>query len=189
MPWPKGRPNNELKKWTKEQEDYVDANYDGNGSTLSNVLPFSASAIRNKAKRLGTKNTKHFHNVVKTEMPNLSQYELGYIAGFVDGEGSITHSSTASSTVQHRIQIGNSDAEVISWIHITLRVGVIRVNKARKLQHLDSYVLNIERQGDVWGFLEMIYPYLKTKRSKSLLVLRELEQRHIKPNSLMISGG
>lgn len=176
-------------KWNSELEDFVKENYNINGSSLENVIPFTGSAIRNKAKRLGIRNKGHFHNVVKTKMPALSQVDMGYIAGFMDGEGSITYSMSAFTRTQHRIQIGNSNPEVISWIHGILGIGVIRVNKARKNQHLDSYVLNLERQGDVWGFLVMIYPYLRIKQLKAISVIEELEHRYMNSNSSMISGG
>jgi len=179
-----------LRKWSEWQEDYVRQNYDGNGSGLSNVLPFSASAVRNKAKRLGVENNHHFHHVTKTELPKLSEFELGYISGFVDGEGSITYSSKASSRIQYRIQIVNSDQNVITWLHELLCIGRIRINQPRKSQHLISYNLTIERQGDVWAFLRMMLPYLKVKNAKAKQVLDDLEQKYDNnKKSAMISGG
>jgi len=189
MPWPKGQPTEHLRVWSKEQEEQIRQKYDGNGSNLSNVLPFSASAIRNKAKRLGITNNSHFHHVTKTELPKLSEFELGYVAGFMDGEGSITYSSNASTKIQYRIQIANSDQDVILWLRQILGIGRLRIQKARKHQHLDSYVLNIERQGDVWGLLDLVIPYLKIKKQKAIGVLDILEQRYKDEKSVMISGG
>ena len=180
MPWPKGQPTEHLRVWDKEQEEYVRQNYDGEGSKLSNVLPFSANAIRNKAMKLGVVNYQHFHHVTKTEMPKLSEFELGYVAAFLDGEGSITHSETATTKRAHRINIANSNQEVIFWLRDLLCIGKIRIQKPRKRQHLYSYVLNIERQGDVWGFLEMIAPYLKIKQFKAIQVLTLLKERYEK---------
>ncbi len=167
-------------KWNEEQEIFVCENYNGNGSKLAEVLPFSASAIRNKAKRLGVQNNKHFHHVTKTELPKLSEFDLGYVAAFLDGEGSITHSETATTNRSHRINIANSNQEVIFWLRDLLRIGKIRIQKPRKRQHLYSYVLNIERQGDVWGFLEMISPYLKIKQFKANQVLALIKERYEK---------
>lgn len=176
-------------KWTEEQEEYVRHNYDGEGSRLNNVLPFTPSAIRNKAKRLGVQNNGHFHNIIKTELPKLSDFDLGYIAAFLDGEGSVTHSSSASTRIQFRVKIANSDQDVIVWLREILGIGRLRISKARKHQHLDSFIFIIERQGDVWGFLDMIIPYLKIKKQKSIKVLNELERRYKNKKSIMISGG
>ncbi len=180
MPWPKGQSTEHLRVWDKEQEEYVRQNYDGEGSKLSNVLPFSSSAIRNKAKRLGVINNQHFHNVIKTGFPKLTEFELGYVAAFLDGEGSITHSATATTKTSHRIQIANSNQEVIFWLRDLLRVGKVRIREPRKHQHLCSYIFYIERQGDVWGFLEMIAPYLKIKQFKANQVLTLLKERYEK---------
>ena len=164
------------KKWTKEQEEYVRQNYNGEGSKLSNVLPFSANGIRNKADRLGIRNNKHFHHVTKTEIPKLSEYELGYIAAFLDGEGSIYESMKG----QYKAQFANSDEMVIRWIHDILGIGKIRKYQPRGNQNLVSHVLCIERQGDVWGFLNMIIPYLKIKQFKANQVLKLLKEKHEK---------
>ena len=177
MPWPKGKPTEHLRIWTGEQEKAVIEQYDGNGSSLANVLPFSASAIRNKAKRLGVQNNAHHHHVIPTRLPKISKDDWNYIAGFVDGEGSITYSSTSSTRTQYRIQIANSDEMVIRWIHSKLEIGKVRINKPRKQQHLHSFILNIERQGDVWGFLVAIMPYLRVKKLKAEIVLKELINR------------
>lgn len=166
------------KKWDEEQEEIVRQNYDGNGSKLAKVLPFSASAIRNKAKRLGKFNSYHFHNVVKTELPKLSDFDIGYVAAFLDGEGSITHSSSASTKPQYRVKFANSNSEVILWIQQILTIGKVRVHQPRKSQHLASFDLTIERQGDVWAFLEFIIPYLKVKQNKAIHVLSELKGKY-----------
>ena len=171
-------------KWTKEQEEYVRQNYDGEGSNLNNVLPFTSSAIRNKAMRLGVINNQHFHHVIKTELPQLSEYELGYIAAFLDGEGSIYESMVG----QYKVQFANSDEMVIRWIHSVLGIGKVRKYQPRGNQNLASHVLCIERQGDVWGFLEMIVPYLKIKKQKAIDIFLIVESKHKKKSS-MISGG
>ncbi len=174
MAWPKGQPTEHLRVWNKEQEEYVRQNYDGKGSQLKKVLPFTASAIRNKAKRLGIVNNGHFHHVSKTMLPEISEMNLNYIAGFIDGEGSIYQ----STVYQYKVQVANSDEMVIRWTHSIIGIGKVRVYQPRGKQHLQSFVLCIERQGDVWAFLEMIIPYLRIKKQKAIETLDILESKY-----------
>lgn len=173
MPWPKGVPTEHLRAWTQEQEQYVMDNYDGNGSELAKVLPFSGSAIRNKAKRLGVSNTEHFHNVKMTPCNKITPEDAQYIAGFFDGEGSIFPHQK-----HYRCSVANSDRNVIEWIKQKIGFGKIRIFKARKHQHLDSHVLDIFRVGEVWGFLNEIEPYLKVKKQKAQTVLLWFEKNY-----------
>jgi len=173
-------------KWTKEQEEYVRQNYDGEGSKLSNVLPFSANAIRNKAKRLGVINNQHFHHVIKTELPKISIENLQYSAGFIDGEGSFYPNSR--KTIQYKCSVANSNIEVIKWLLNIFVIGKIRVYQPRGNQHLPSYVWVIERQGDLWGFTELIWPYLKVKQQDAKSIFDYLEIRH-RVKTLIKTGG
>lgn len=177
MPWPKGVSTEHLRVWTPEQEQYLKENYDGTGSALADVLPFTASGIRNKAKRLGVKNNGHFHNVEKTILPKLEERDLAYIAGFMDGEGCITHATRTQYAIQHRIQIANSDESVIHWINYTLGIGRVRKHQPKGDHYLMSHSYSISKQGDVWAFLEVIIPYLKVKQFKAIGVLEDIKRR------------
>jgi hypothetical protein len=173
MGWPKGVSTDHLRSWTEEQEQYVRDNYNGKGSDLAKVLPFSASSIRNKAKRLGVKNKGHFHNVVKTEMPKLSESDMQYLAGFFDGEGSFYRHQKG-----WRVSIGNSDKDVILWIAEAFKgYGKFDVFPPRKQQHLPSYTWRLNRQGDVWSFMEIMEPYLKIKNKIALFAIKEYEAK------------
>ena len=119
----------------------------------------------------------------KTVLPKLSDFDLGYIAAFLDGEGSITFSKKG----QYRVRFGNSNQETIFWLREILGIGKIRIFKARKKQHLDAFTFDIERQGDVWGFLELISSCLKIKQIKAYKVLDEIKQKYQK--TLMVLGG
>ena len=173
MPWPKGKPRDFARTWSKEQEQYVVDHYDGNGSELAKVLPFTGAAIRNKAKRLGVKNNGHFHNVKPIPCNELSLEDLYYIAGFFDGEGSIFRHQK-----HFRCSMANSDRDVIEWIHGKIGIGKTRVFKARKHQHLDSHVLDIFVVGEVWGFLLAMEPYLKIKKLKAQTAISQFESNY-----------
>ena len=185
MPWPKGKPTEHLREWTKEQEDFVRENYDGNGSKLAEVLPFSSAAIRNKAKRLGVVNHSHFHNFSETKLPELRPEELGYIAGFLDGEGSIFYNDRKQSAHQWKMNFCNTHKETIYWIHRKLGIGKIREYQPRLGQSRVVYLLDIIRQGDVLALLSMLYPYLHIKTQRAYEALYEIRNH----KKLMVSGG
>jgi hypothetical protein len=54
--------------------------------------------------------------------------------------------------------------------------------KPRKSHYLPSYTWIVERQGDLWAFSEMIYPFLKVKKKLCKEVLDYLTIRHEKSN-------
>jgi intein-encoded DNA endonuclease-like protein len=165
-------------KWTSEQEQTVINSYNGSGSTLENVLPFTSSAIRNKARRLGVKNKAHFHNIHETQLPEIDKIDLSYIAGFVDGEGSIyLNAKNKSFLGQWRIGICNTDKPVIDWMLMKLACGVVREYLPRKGQHKIAYVLDINRQGDVCAILKVLLPYLRVKKSKAFEAIQDIEAK------------
>lgn len=175
MPWPKGVSTDHLKVWTPEQEQYVKENYDGNGSGLAEILPFSGASIRNKAKRLGIVNHKHFHNVVMYQMPYINEADKYYIAGFFDGEGSLFRHQKG-----WRISIGNSDEAVIRWMRALFNdIGTFDSFPPRKAQHKFAYAWRINRQGEVWAFLEMFKSYLKIKDKLALVALEEFRRKFL----------
>jgi len=98
--------------------------------------------------------------------------EKAYIAGIVDGEGSImlirhhrneTHSPTVS--------IANNDLHLLKWIKE--RTGGTLVSKRKRKKHHDSsYMLTI-RQDRAIRFLKEIQPYLIIKQPQARLIVEE----------------
>lgn len=92
-----------------------------------------------------------------------------YIAGFFDGEGSLTHNKKG-----YRITISQTDKSVLQEIKYFSYCGKIFKNKKRKPHWKDSWVFYIAKQEDILHFLLKIYPFLITKKSLVKMVIPDL---------------
>lgn len=92
----------------------------------------------------------------------MKDWEAGYLAGIIDGEGSIT--LTRMHQREHRrpcITISSSDKELLLYIR-TLTGGAISNKKNYKPGfHKDSYTLSIKNKQSVLMILKEISPYLR----------------------------
>jgi intein/homing endonuclease len=94
-----------------------------------------------------------------------------YIAGFFDGEGSITHNGKG-----WRISIAQTNKEVLDRIKVFTKIGGVFEVVKRQSHWKDSWVYFIAKQGDVYKFLKNINNLVIVKKEKSNKVLPELEE-------------
>jgi|WetSurMetagenome_2_1015567.scaffolds.fasta_scaffold02993_10 hypothetical protein len=87
-----------------------------------------------------------------------------YIAGFFDGEGSISHHGKG-----YRITIPQTNFEVLEEIRKFIGVGYIIQPKKRKAHWKDSWIYYIAKQKDVEFFLKKTKSFLIVKRELSSL--------------------
>jgi hypothetical protein len=83
-----------------------------------------------------------------------------YIAGFVDGEGSIVR----TRPTVYRILIPQTHEGVLKEIQRFAGCGFIYQCKTRKSHWKDNWVYAVARQKDVLFFLQKIQPYLIVKK-------------------------
>jgi LAGLIDADG-like domain len=106
-------------------------------------------------------------------------WEAAYIAGIIDGEGSI--SLTRMHENEHRrpcISIASTDIELLGYIQ-SLSGGVINNKKNYKPdKHRDSYTLTIKKKEEVLSILKFISPYLRIdkKRKRAQLILNKYNE-------------
>lgn len=108
----------------------------------------------------------------------LSEYEKGYIAGFIDGEGSINISKYNKGYFRLALCIYNTDKKTIDWIAKRLDCdGLLRtVDKRRdKLHTKNNYAIIIRRQTDLLKLLYSIKEYLITKKKQCEFGIEFLE--------------
>lgn len=109
----------------------------------------------------------------------MEQWEAAYIAGIIDGEGSITLTRMHES--EHRrpcITIASTDKELLIYIQ-SLTGGTINNKKNYKPdRHKDSFTLNIKKKESVMYILKHVSPYLRVdkKRHRSLWILEHYEK-------------
>ncbi|WP_226643395.1 LAGLIDADG family homing endonuclease [Mesobacillus subterraneus] len=94
-------------------------------------------------------------------------WEASYIAGIIDGEGSIT--LTRMHKHEHRrpmITIPSTDKELLVYIHSIIG-GVINNKKNYKPDtHKNSYTLSVKNKIDVLSTLRYIHPFLRIERKR-----------------------
>ena len=88
-----------------------------------------------------------------------------YIAGFFDGEGSLTHNGKG-----YRVTISQTNFEVLESIRMFSGVGYVIKPAKRKAHWKDNWVYYVARQKDVYSFMMKMKPFLVVKRDLFLSV-------------------
>lgn len=101
----------------------------------------------------------------------LSDVDLAYIAGFFDGEGSITihqnwRPSPRGKSPNHTLQvsIGNTDPSILIWLHANF--GGSLVSRQSRPRHRDVTQWTV-RAASALPFLVAIRPFLRMKKRQA----------------------
>jgi len=109
---------------------------------------------------------------------------LSYIAGFFDGEGSISIAKekkkpTHNSTLRLRVSVSNNNIEILNRIQKTVKLGRVYQRKPKT----SDLVFDSRTATE---FLRLIAPYLYVRRPQAVLALkfaRRLENSSHRPIS------
>jgi hypothetical protein len=97
----------------------------------------------------------------------LKSWEAAYIAGVIDGEGSIT--LTRMHKKEHRrpcISIASTDLELLTFDQ-SLTGGIINTKKNYKPEiHNNSFTLTLKSKKDVCHTLKCVLPFLRISQKK-----------------------
>ena len=99
----------------------------------------------------------------------MDEVEKAYLAGLVDGEGTVTlMKHHRNETPTPNVAIANNNLELLEWVRA--KAGGMIVSKKRRLpHHRDSYVW-VVRQDRAIRFLDEIKQYLIVKRQQAELI-------------------
>lgn len=104
----------------------------------------------------------------------MTEVEKAYLAGLVDGEGTITLSRHhKGQNPQPRLAISNNCLSVLEWARSVTGKGLIIRRSPRKEWHRQSYVWQVCLAGAVLEILAEIRPYLRIKQRHASLLLDE----------------
>jgi len=93
-----------------------------------------------------------------------------YVAGFFDGEGTITKYGRRT-----RLAISQTSYPVLQGIRVFTGLGrIVKVRKRHK-HWKDAWVFSVTAQEEVYRFLSRTLPYLIVKRKKATAALRSLQ--------------
>lgn len=111
--------------------------------------------------------------------------DWSYIAGFFDGEGSLTHNGRG-----FRITIPQTNEEVLNKLRDFSGIGYVIKLKKREIHWKDAWLYYVASTKDVCIFLKRVAPYLVIKRDnaekaipyleKGLVDMRKKKQLHDK---------
>ena len=109
---------------------------------------------------------------------DLSESEKGYIAGFLDGEGSICIHKHATIHYCLSISFYNTHKPVIDFIGKKLGYKSFKRTEDKRRDELHkktNYVIYIKKNSDSLDFLNKILPYLIIKSEQAKISIKFLE--------------
>lgn len=105
-------------------------------------------------------------------------WEAAYIAGIIDGEGSII--LTRMHAKEYRrpgITIASTDKELLLYAQSLMGGTIINKKNYNPEKHKNSYTLNITKKKEVFPALKQISPFLRVnqKRLRALWILEQYD--------------
>ena len=159
-----------LNYWTKNENKILLTNLQHPLETLEKLIPSkSGKQILGKIRYLGFNYRLMESNRIADKTLNLTETEKAYIAGIIDGEGTIgIHKDSRRSWVlyQPRVSIANSNRELLEWIKTKACVNC----------HIHRIELDINNY-DVKPLLIAVIPYLHIKKKQATLMLEFIDLR------------
>jgi hypothetical protein len=118
-----------------------------------------------------------------TVMMSLAETDYAYLAGIVDGEGTITFSRVTTRRNGHvyfnyspHVSISNTDLGMLRFLKRRFGGGIVRVSPPKnKLWKRDNRLYF--RRAEMLTILPRIIPYLTTKKRKAKLMLEYMTTR------------
>jgi len=110
-------------------------------------------------------------------MKPLTPYQIGYLAGILDGEGCIRITEIYDKKRDYygygcRIHITNTNLKVLEFIKNYTELGKIHLEKQSKFEQYKAvYVWYISHRKDIKEFLNIIIEHLIIKKEKANLML------------------
>lgn len=161
--------------WTKAEDEFILIHFPEHGREMYKMLNGrSKAAVAQRANQLGVRQGI-FSEWTPSE--NVRETDIAYLAGFIDGEGTITLRRVAKGRyTKAMVSYCNSVKAVIERC---ARITDSKVAHSRrsisKPGHSDIYIVNIFRREIVLGLLKALMPYLVAKRPQAMAVIEFLE--------------
>lgn len=108
----------------------------------------------------------------------MKDWEAAYIAGIVDGEGSILLTRIHRNEFRRPcITIASTDIELLEFVQSIIGGVIVRKKNYKPTIHKNSFALNLKSKRDVLYTLKCIYPYLRVyvKKRRALYILENYD--------------
>lgn len=165
------------RRFTQEETDWLKENYTRLGLQLcAEHLNHPQHSVYTKIKDLNASHPQRTRLNFEPD-PLLTPNELAYLAGIVDGEGSIHlgfgWSKTGSLCIGPSITISNTSPELRDWLNQKLQHAKFQVSFT---SNLPCYRCHI-RYPYLKRLTELLLPFLVVKRRQAECLLKYLESR------------
>ena len=168
-------------KWTVENLEYLRDCYPyESNKALCTAFNVTDKQLRYQAWRLGL--TKRYF--ISKFQNRLTESQLSYLAGLIDGEGLITigrgKKTPNSKWARYRavFRIGMTDLPTIlemkSWLESCGLSPLLRTSPVNGINRRkrDCHYVELQRNDEVLDFLESVQPFLKGKKELARAVIR-----------------
>lgn len=172
------------KQWTQKEINYLKSNYQLKPAwIIAKYLGRSIFSIQQKVTRMGLKKLSSKPNPQK-----LLLWKLGYLAGFIDGEGTlsirkkksfryykgkkydsytITYKPIFSMAVTHEKTID----ELLVWLYSCDFISPKKYVKKKK-GFKPLYIIEINRHDEIHSLLNALYPFFILKKKQAELLMK-----------------
>jgi hypothetical protein len=114
---------------------------------------------------------------------NKNHIQNAYLAGIIDGEGTITLNKHKQGTYSAFIIVASTNRPLIDWIQQISGYGQIYAGKPRKANHKVVYTWKVCKNENSFGFLNRIKPYLVIKKRQADLLWEYLTNKRKRNNT------
>ncbi len=123
-------------------------------------------------------NQHRLKNYPKMDFGGIPDWKIAYLAGLVDGEGSIIIPSRKQLRVG--LFIANTHKGVLEWVLGNFPCGSLRlVTRKQRQPHLKiCYQIYIQGTRNVYQLLKGLLPYLIIKKEHAELCIKFLEDKY-----------
>lgn len=170
-------------RWTKTEKDWLQSNYTQTsvGERSSTLAGRSYNSIKAQALRLGIARKNYRASpedyVSRAEQLTLTDFETGWLAGIIDGEGIISLTKKANrKNLYPFIEIVNTNLPLIRKAReICKGYGHIYTYQPKE-RRIICFQYQINKWRDVEAITRVIYPFLLAKRGKARMTLDYIDK-------------
>ncbi len=162
--------------WTPEETDILRKNLGEPMETLLQLLPKRTElGIYEKIKNLGTSRSMEVFKKRTRKDFNLKRDEWIYLAGIIDGEGTLTIDSKKGN-FNAKISIVTTNSELANWLREKLKTPVTVSKNKKHPEYRDKYEFFIHGY-KTKPFLKKILPFLIVKKRNAKLLIEFINIR------------
>jgi len=169
------------RKTTREKKEQIKKLYESGYpiDEISKIVGLSKSKIHYHLKRMNVEKRHDYKGKFRLtiKIPR-DEWKLAYIAGIIDGEGTISvfRSRFSALGVQPFISVKNTNKELMDFLYKEIG-GHVRKDKKDKPHYKDRWYWRINGFCDVYCLLKALQPYLIIKKKQAEKVMEICEKR------------